>query len=64
MRPDSKRTSPVAQAEASKFLTETFGSEYASKSARHFKNQEDAELPTKQFVQQVSIELLNHLRTV
>ncbi len=43
MRTDSKRTSPVAQAEASKFLTETFGSEYASKSARHFKNQEDAQ---------------------
>lgn len=43
MRTDSKRTSPVAQAEASKFLTETFGAEFASKSARHFKKQEDAQ---------------------
>lgn len=43
MRTDSKRTSPVAQQEASKFLTETYGAEYAAKSQRHFKNQEDAQ---------------------
>lgn len=43
MRTDSKRTSPVAQAEASKFLHEQFGAQYAAKSARHFKNQESAQ---------------------
>lgn len=43
MRTDSKRTSPVAQAEASKFLNEKYGKEYAAKGARHFKNQEDAQ---------------------
>ena len=43
MRTDSKRTSPVAQAEASKFLHENYGAEYAAKSQRHFKNQEDAQ---------------------
>ena len=43
MRTDSKRTSPVAQAEASKFLNENYGKEYAAKGARHFKNQEDAQ---------------------
>jgi DNA topoisomerase-1 len=43
MRTDSKRTSPVAQAEASKFLHEKYGAEYAAKSQRHFKNQEDAQ---------------------
>ncbi|MDF7638886.1 type I DNA topoisomerase [Lactobacillus sp. ESL0791] len=43
MRTDSKRTSPVAQAEASKFLHEQYGAEYASKNPRHFKNQEDAQ---------------------
>lgn len=43
MRTDSKRTSLVAQAEASKFLNEKYGKEYAAKGARHFKNQEDAQ---------------------
>lgn len=43
MRTDSKRTSPVAQQEASKFLHEQYGPEYASKNQRHFKNQEDAQ---------------------
>lgn len=43
MRTDSKRTSPVAQAEASKFLHEKYGASYAAKSQRHFKNQEDAQ---------------------
>lgn len=43
MRTDSKRISPVAQAEASRFLNEKYGKEYASKAARHFKNQEDAQ---------------------
>lgn len=43
MRTDSKRVSPVAQAEASKFLHEKYGAEYAAKSQRHFKNQEDAQ---------------------
>ncbi len=43
MRTDSKRTSPVAQAEAAKFLHEKYGAEYAAKSQRHFKNQEDAQ---------------------
>lgn len=43
MRTDSKRTSPVAQAEASKFLNEKYGASYAAKSQRHFKNQEDAQ---------------------
>ena len=43
MRTDSKRTSPVAQQEASKFLHEKYGAEYAAKSQRHFKNQEDAQ---------------------
>ncbi|BDR60478.1 type I DNA topoisomerase [Lactobacillus xylocopicola] len=39
MRTDSKRTSPIAQAEAAKFLNEKYGKEYAAKGARHFKNQ-------------------------
>lgn len=43
MRTDSKRTSPVAQQEASKFLHENYGAEFAAKSQRHFKNQEDAQ---------------------
>ena len=43
MRTDSKRTSPVAQQEASKFLHEKYGASYAAKSQRHFKNQEDAQ---------------------
>lgn len=43
MRTDSKRTSPVAQQEASKFLHEKYGAEFAAKSQRHFKNQEDAQ---------------------
>lgn len=43
MRTDSKRTSPIAQAEASKFLHEKFGAAFAAKSQRHFKNQEDAQ---------------------
>lgn len=43
MRTDSKRTSPVAQQEASKFLHEKYGAEYAAKSQRHFKNQEAAQ---------------------
>lgn len=43
MRTDSKRISPVAQAEASKFLNEEYGKEYAAKGARHFKNQGDAQ---------------------
>ena len=43
MRTDSKRTSPVAQAEASKFLHEKYGAEFAAKSQRHFKNQGDAQ---------------------
>ena len=43
MRTDSKRISPVAQQEASKFLHEKYGAEYAAKSQRHFKNQEDAQ---------------------
>ena len=43
MRTDSKRISPVAQAEASKFLNEEYGKEYAAKGARHFKNQDDAQ---------------------
>lgn len=43
MRTDSKRTSPVAQKEASKFINEIYGSEFAAKSQRHFKNQEDAQ---------------------
>lgn len=43
MRTDSKRTSPVAQAEAAKFLNEKYGASYAAKSQRHFKNQEDAQ---------------------
>lgn len=43
MRTDSKRTAPVAQAEASKFINEEYGAEFAAKSQRHFKNQEDAQ---------------------
>ncbi|WEV42823.1 type I DNA topoisomerase [Lactobacillus sp. ESL0684] len=43
MRTDSKRTSPVAQAEASKFLNEKYGQEYAAKGQRHFKNKQDAQ---------------------
>ena len=43
MRTDSKRTSPVAQQEASKFLHENYGAEFAAKNQRHFKNQEDAQ---------------------
>lgn len=43
MRTDSKRTSPIAQKEASKFINEKYGTEYAAKSQRHFKNQEDAQ---------------------
>lgn len=43
MRTDSKRTSPIAQAEASKFLHEKYGAKYAAKNQRHFKNQEDAQ---------------------
>lgn len=43
MRTDSKRISPIAQAEASKFLNEKYGAQYAAKGARHFKNQEDAQ---------------------
>ncbi|MBA1392945.1 type I DNA topoisomerase, partial [Lactobacillus sp. XV13L] len=43
MRTDSKRTSPLAQAEASKFINEEYGKEYAAKGARHFKNQGDAQ---------------------
>lgn len=43
MRTDSKRTAPIAQAEASKFLHEKYGAKYAAKSQRHFKNQGDAQ---------------------
>lgn len=43
MRTDSKRTSPIAQAEASKFLTEKYGKKFAVKEVKHFKNQEDAQ---------------------
>lgn len=43
MRTDSKRISPVARAEAAKFIDEEYGAEYAVKKERHFKNQEDAQ---------------------
>ncbi|MDF7682643.1 type I DNA topoisomerase [Lactobacillus sp. ESL0679] len=43
MRTDSKRTSPIAQVEASKFLNEKYGKEYAAKGQRHFKNAQDAQ---------------------
>ncbi|MDO4912222.1 MAG: type I DNA topoisomerase [Lactobacillus sp.] len=43
MRTDSKRVSAVAQKEASEFLHEHFGPEYAAKNPSHFKNQEGAQ---------------------
>lgn len=43
MRTDSKRVSPVATAEAAKFINEEHGEEFAAKKQRHFKNQEDAQ---------------------
>lgn len=43
MRTDSKRVANVAKQEASKFLHENYGAEYAAVKQRHFKNQEDAQ---------------------
>lgn len=43
MRTDSKRIAGMAKQEASKFLHENYGAEYAAVKQRHFKNQEDAQ---------------------
>ena len=43
MRTDSKRIAGVAKQEASKFLHEKYGAQYAAVKQRHFKNQEDAQ---------------------
>ena len=43
MRTDSKRISPVARQEAAQFITEEYGSDFAVKKERHFKNQGDAQ---------------------
>ncbi|WP_231138939.1 type I DNA topoisomerase [Lactobacillus delbrueckii] len=43
MRTDSKRISPVARQEAAQFIVEEYGSDFAVKKERHFKNQGDAQ---------------------